>query len=754
MAYADSIHSEQIDVQRFTANLSCLQSVIPSNVPRNDISLENIMPDAKIQSLNASSLIKTNDSAMHDVILDDIGTVSRDEMSESIRTNLLQNHFVPDKSYCFPARPDKKGKNLCFSLSWLDNFPWLVYSKSQNAGYCLPCVLFATRTSNKGCQFGTLVTIPFTKFAKALGKDGVLSNHSTLSYHQHAVAAQEEFKRRHKTPMSRIDCQLLQQCQAEFEQNKSALKSIIECIIYCGKQSIPLRGHRDDSTAGKYTNKGNLKALIEFRAETDATLRQFLKSCARNAQYTSKTIQNDIIDIIGEMIRQEITKHINKNSPFFSVICDEVTDDIANRQIFSLCIRYLQYSNMDCLPEIHEDYIDFAFVERATADHLLAVLKQCLERCGLDLNQVRGQAYDTTSSMSSDANGLQAKFRNLVPSAVYCPCNSHKLNLVIASASKLQQIGNCIAAVNEAFLFFDVSPKRQRFLEKVIGVVTAGHSNKVQKLIGLCKTRWVERFEAFDNFVELSTSVLAACEIIQYPHLYTDQEQFANIMSENWNWDNDTRTRAQGILASLQKFETAVSLVVLKNVLQPLRGITTKLQKRDIEICSAYADIDQTMQDLKSFRANIDKLYSTDWYQETKSLAQSWGAEEKRPRMAGRQMHRHNPPSESTETFYRRSVVIPFIDEVLEQLHTRFSPESRGSVTALLNLVPARILKVEQSTTEMVEPFKIYEGDLPRLSSLAGELEIWRNRYDCDKWHCALPANFLQHSISGLKTFR
>ena len=68
-AHADIIHSEQIDAERFVANLSCLQSVISSNATRNDISLENIVPDAKIQSLNATSLIKTNDSAMHDVIL-------------------------------------------------------------------------------------------------------------------------------------------------------------------------------------------------------------------------------------------------------------------------------------------------------------------------------------------------------------------------------------------------------------------------------------------------------------------------------------------------------------------------------------------------------------------------------------------------------------------------------------------------------------------------------------------------------------
>lgn len=37
---------------------------------------------------------------------------------------------------------------------------------------------------------------------------------------------------------------------------------------------------------------------------------------------------------MDEMIQHEITKHINKTP--FSVICDEVTDDVANRQIFSL----------------------------------------------------------------------------------------------------------------------------------------------------------------------------------------------------------------------------------------------------------------------------------------------------------------------------------------------------------------------------------------------------------------------------------
>ena len=41
------------------------------------------------------------------------------------------------------------------------------------------------------------------------------------------------------------------------------------------------------------------------------------------------------------------------------------------------------------------------------------------------------------------------------------PGNAHKLNLVIANASKLMQIKNCVGVVNETYLFLKVSPKRQ-----------------------------------------------------------------------------------------------------------------------------------------------------------------------------------------------------------------------------------------------------------------------------------------------------
>ena len=44
----------------------------------------------------------------------------------------------------------------------------------------------------------------------------------------------------------RIDNILDHQSQELVDSNRRALKSIVDCIIYCGKQGISFRGHRDD----------------------------------------------------------------------------------------------------------------------------------------------------------------------------------------------------------------------------------------------------------------------------------------------------------------------------------------------------------------------------------------------------------------------------------------------------------------------------------------------------------------------------
>ena len=46
-------------------------------------------------------------------------------------------------------------------------YKWLRYSKHDNGGYCLPCVLFARAGVNPGVDPGVLVSKPFVNFKRA-----------------------------------------------------------------------------------------------------------------------------------------------------------------------------------------------------------------------------------------------------------------------------------------------------------------------------------------------------------------------------------------------------------------------------------------------------------------------------------------------------------------------------------------------------------------------------------------------------------
>ena len=72
-------------------------------------------------------------------------------------------------------------------------------------------------------------------------------------------------------------------------------------VVFCSRQYIPLRGHRDDATnMNAHGNPGNFKALLAFRAEAgDQILKKHLQKAPRNATYASKTTQNEIIDVVG-----------------------------------------------------------------------------------------------------------------------------------------------------------------------------------------------------------------------------------------------------------------------------------------------------------------------------------------------------------------------------------------------------------------------------------------------------------------------
>ncbi|KAI6660613.1 52 kDa repressor of the inhibitor of the protein kinase-like [Oopsacas minuta] len=113
-----------------------------------------------------------------------------------------------------------------------------------------------------------------------------------------------------------------------------------------------------------------------------------------------------------------------------------------------------------------------------------------------------------------------------------------------------------IGTLNAVFLFFGKSPKRQRFLERIVKNL-APDMHKT-KLIGLCKTRWVERHTCFDSFYTMYESL---CECLD---AMLDPSSYHQIYEDAWSdhWDQDTRSKAQRLLSNLESSATIIAFIL------------------------------------------------------------------------------------------------------------------------------------------------------------------------------------------------
>ena len=191
---------------------------------------------------------------------------------------------------------------------------------------------------------------------KASGKDGYLALHERLDYHKDALLQGNAASNSIDNHTCILQYTLSVMNKEMYDKNMKILKFIVRTIIFCGKQNIALRGHRDDNTSTT-TNQGNFHALIHHLAESNAELHEHLESGKRNAQLTSKTVQNEIIGVIGEYIRKEVTKPLQLPSAVYTIIADEVTDEYSNKEIMSLCLRFMDSG------KIKEIFLDFVALE-------------------------------------------------------------------------------------------------------------------------------------------------------------------------------------------------------------------------------------------------------------------------------------------------------------------------------------------------------------------------------------------------------
>ena len=81
-------------------------------------------------------------------------------------------------------------------------------------------------------------------------------------------------------------------------------------------------------------------------------------------------------------------------------------------------------------------------------------------------------------------------------------------------------IKNMIGVINEVYLFFNLSSKRQNYFEHILEAFDSRHGTT--KIKRLCKTRWEERYTCFETFYDLYMLICSCFEAIVDPNVYSD----------------------------------------------------------------------------------------------------------------------------------------------------------------------------------------------------------------------------------------
>ena len=639
------------------------------------------------------------------------------EKDNNLKLKLLNEHWTPPRNFQYPYSTrlsHGKQEKRFLRNDHLLKFPWLVFSPEKKGLFCKACVLFSPQTAGRGSQLlKALVSQPLNNYARLLGKNGYLTEHETTDYHKTSVIRATEFEHAFRQGTNIIE-QIDTGKKEQAEENRKRLRPIVKTIMLCGKQNIPMRGHRDDGPLLPTcddtddivsTQEGNFRALLKFRIDAgDVTLEKHLSEGKSNATYISKTTQNELITAAGMEIRDAVLKRVS-SAKYFTILADETTD-ISKTEQMSICIRYVYADH------VYEDFLDFVPVIDMTGAGLAEVLLNYMKEVNLDTAYLVGQGYDGAAAMSGAYNGVQAKIKEYFPLAMYMHCASHSLNLVLSTSCKVQCMRNTQGIITEVVNFINSSAKRVDMLKN--SITSTATTTKRQHLVKFCETRWVERHDSIECFCELYEAIL-------------------DFLEKCKDLDATTSAKAFTLHQAITNPEFIVSVAILCSILSVTMQLSKTLQQINLDLIQATSEITAIRSSLQSKRSETEVHFEEIWSCAS-DMAEKAETDLTKPRISKRSTNRGNIPSSTAFEYYRLNHYSEFLDHVLMQLDARFTAHNNAAFT-LSALVPS--LCNRYTYKDVQQAVKKYEVFLNSEKQVMSQFHTWQQKWKvCDDAPC------------------
>lgn len=479
----------------------------------------------------------------------------RKVFSDSSKTyfrNINENHF-----YRLKTNGTKEKRN------------WLIFSETSKSVYCYVCKLFPDPK-----QTHQVLVDGYSDWSRTTR---VLNNHETSKSH---LTAMVKMLTRSKLT-SRVDVQLITQVEKEKCYWRQVLYRVVATVKLLARLGLPFRGHRESDSSVSIKNKGNFLTCMKYLAEFDDFLKEHLEkyeSCGSGStNYLSHQTYDEILTLMAKKLEKSFSDEV-KNAQYFSIIVDS-TPDVSHVDQLTFVLRYVKSDG-----QIVERFFCFLPIKSHKAEFLKDTVLKKVSDLGLDMKNCRGQCYDNASNMSGVYAGLQAKIKEISPTAFYVPCSSHSLNLVGNNAAEC-----CSSAVS----FFDFIQKVYTFFSASThrwDVLKSNLQPKQKVVKQLSDTRWSARADAVSALRKTYSEIRQA--LIEISECETEKLL--------------AKIEAKSLAKKFDTYEIAFMTVLWDRILQRMNNVSKTLQKEEGNMKMAV----DLLQSLKQFISDIREDYS------------------------------------------------------------------------------------------------------------------------------------------------
>ncbi|KAL4006913.1 DNA damage-binding protein 2 [Sarotherodon galilaeus] len=360
--------------------------------------------------------------------------------------------------------------------------------------------------------------------------------------------------------------------------------------------------------------------MLNMVGNHDPVVKRRLEQQAKNALYTSKTIQNEIVSCLAEMM-----------------------------SVISFIVRY--YYN----GAIHKSFLGFQEADRLDAAGLTSKIIGCLEKHGLDYRQnLVGQGYDGATVMS-----VQARIKEVAKYGFYIHCSAHCLNLVIVDAvQSVPDAGSFFSLLERLYTIISGSYVHQKWLT-VQQEMFHGVPRELQRL---SDTSWSSRHIACHSIMDRLPAILRVLE---------------EISSEN---NAQRAVEAKDILVQMD-LNFVGCLALFRKVLSDSNMLSEMLQSKTVHLSKAINLVESLKETMVYYRTEsfFDDLW-TDIVETCEKSGISIQHIPKRSIQKARKLHdslvtstlgQHADPD--SKQMFRIQVFYPVIDCMMGEMERRIS---------------------------------------------------------------------------------